>query len=496
MSADLPPDVVELVACAEVGPDDRRPALRETTFRADAWLPEETDRLIALFRADEPVEAIAAALGRGRAGVATRIGVLGLRRNSARGWTKLEDRLLVERYGAEATATIAGELGRSCAATYARAGFLGLTEGAPPPWTGWEDAQLRAGYADAVPVAQLATLIGRPASGVVSRASTLGLAHPNHPPDWTEAEAMMALDLADAGLRYARIAGRLAEAGYPRRSIRAFGLQLRKLGYGRGWGRAWTPEEDALLERAYGAGASLTPLRTRLGRSQHSIRWRAGCLGLAGTHASPHGFRAGPDWTEADEALLRAEYGRTPNPVLAARLGRTKGAMMCRANLLGLVHGYIRPFADRERAALDAAFAHGVAIADLAAALDRKACSVSKYATNHGLRFGRRSLRTSPPTIADILALATRPGPSRSEREGEAAGWGREGAPAIRRHTDAAADDPSPCQPRDDHQGDPPVQRQRRRRARRTLPERQARRGARDRRLAHRRRWRASARRP
>ena len=48
---------------------------------------------------------------------------------------------------------------------------------------------------------------------------------------------------------------------------------------------------------------------------------------------------------------------------------------------------------------------HGIAIADLAAALDRKACSVSKYATNHGIRFGRRTRRTPTPTLDDILAL-------------------------------------------------------------------------------------------
>lgn len=113
----------------------------------------------------------------------------------------------------------------------------------------------------------------------------------------------------------------------------------------------------------------------------------------------------GPDWTDAQEAFLREHYGKMPNQSLAAQLGRTKAAMFSRANLLGLVHGYIRPFSADETRALDLAFRHGVAIADLATALGRKACSVSKYATNHGIRFGRRPLRSPAPTLADILAL-------------------------------------------------------------------------------------------
>jgi hypothetical protein len=70
---------------------------------------------VTLFRADE---AIAAALGRGRAGVAARLAELGLRCNSTRPWSELEDGNLASRYGAVATAAIAGELGRSCAAVY------------------------------------------------------------------------------------------------------------------------------------------------------------------------------------------------------------------------------------------------------------------------------------------------------------------------------------------------------------------------------------------
>ena len=81
--------------------------------------------------------------------------------------------------------------------------------------------------------------------------------------------------------------------GFPRRTKAGFGPHLRKLGYGRGWGRPWTSDEDALLMRVYADGTSRTPLIARLGRTTHSIKWRAEYLGLRGTHANRDGFRSG-----------------------------------------------------------------------------------------------------------------------------------------------------------------------------------------------------------
>ena len=399
---DLDAAVVELAPCA---PARGTPPLREIAFRADAWTPAELDRLRRDCAAERAIGDIALDLGRGRAGVADKIATLGLRRNSARPWTELEDEELARRYGEDATATLAATFGRSCSAVYARAGALGLTEGAAPAWTPWEDAQLCAGYARGVPLLQLGALIGRPFSGLASRAAALGIAHASHPPDWSTAEAERALELAGEGHRYLAIVAMMAAEGFPPRTTSGFGQVVRRLGYGRGWGRAWTPDEDELLRRAYATAASLTPLRTRLGRTPCSIRWRAEYLGLRGTHCSPNGWRRGADWTEAQLALLRAEYGRTPNEALAAKLGRSKAAMFTRANVLGLVHGYIRPFAPDELRALAIADRHGVAIADLALALGRKACSVSKFATNHGYRFGRRPRAPEAPSLAAILAL-------------------------------------------------------------------------------------------
>lgn len=405
---DLDADLVELApapsAAAAVA------ALREMAFRADAWTPQETERLRTLFAADTALADIAADLGRGRAAIAERVTLLGLRRNSTRTWTELDDAELVRRYGDEPTAAIASDLARSCSAVYARAGLLGLAESNPPQWTAWEDAQLIEGYRRGVPVRQIGTLIGRPFGGISSRAATLGIVHANQPARWSPEETARALELAGAGHRYHAIMAIMASEGFPERTIRGFGPALRKLGYGRGWGRAWTPEEDALLTRAYAEGLSLTALRTQLGRTAGSLRHRAEYLALRGSHANRNGFRQGPDWTEDDEKILRQQYGRVPTRELAARLERTKAAVTSRANLLGLVHGYIRPFSDEETRALDIAYRTGVSIADLAEALGRKPMSLSKYASNHGYAFGRRPRHAI--TLAALLASEALPDPA------------------------------------------------------------------------------------
>ncbi|QOT74538.1 hypothetical protein H5V43_21955 (plasmid) [Sphingobium fuliginis] len=375
--------------------------LREMAYRADAWTPAETDRLRDLFASDMALVDIAASIGRSRAAIAERIFHMGLRRNSLRPWTELDDEELTRRYGENATAAIASDLGRSCAAVYARASLLGLSEGNPPLWTAWEDAQLVEGYRRGVPVRQIATLIGRSMGGVSSRACARGLVHANQPPGWSPSETRRALELGEAGHRYARIVEILVSEGFPCRSSRSFGLAVRKLGYGRGWGRPWTAEEDALLTQAYATGTSLTPLRQQLGRTAGSLRHRAEYLKLRGSHAMRNGWRGGPDWTEAEEQRLRDEYGKIPTTSLAAKFGRSKAAITSRANSLGLVHGYIRPFSDEENRALGIAYRTGISIADLAVALDRKAMSVSKYASNHGYHFGRRPRRAV--TLAQIL---------------------------------------------------------------------------------------------
>ncbi len=409
----LPFDLVELVPGPAMGPVVPTSPLREIPFRRDAWLPEEIASLRAGFTADVDLQAIADELGRTLAAVRTKIGELGLRRNSSRPWSEMEDSFLAQNYGLIATSGIACDFGRAPAAIYARAGLLKLTEGNPPPYTEWEIAQLRAGYEQGVPVSQLGVLIGRPVTGIASLASKLGIAHANSPHDWSAEEQQRALVLAEAGHRYRHIAAELLAEGFPERQHNAVGRVLRKLGYGRGWGRTWLPEEDDLLRCAYATGAKLTPLRERLGRTPNSIRYRAGELGLQGTHARPNGWRTEPSWTDEEIAVLRRDYGKVSTHALAAALGRKKGGVYNKAFSLGLVHGWMRAFSEEEERAIRIARAGSISLPDLGQALGRDPAVVSKHATRMGIPFATRPHKAPrgprrhrrPLDLAAILAL-------------------------------------------------------------------------------------------
>jgi hypothetical protein len=409
---DLEGDIVELVACP-APPSERLP---ELAFRANAWLPDEVEVLRTLFAADIEWETIAAALQRGVAGVRDKAVQLGLRRNSNRPWSEMEDAEVVRRYGAEAPATIAQDLGRAVTAVYARARLLGVSEPNPPPYTAWEDAQIVAGYAAAVPVSQIAALIGRPLSGMRARASRLGLRHRHQPADWSDEEATRALELAESGLAYRTLTARLASEGFPRREHLAVGQRLRILGYGRGWGRRWTADEDELIARAYAAGDSLTPLQSRLGRSLYSLHWRAGELGLRGTHARPDGWR-GRAWTAEEEARLREGYGKVAPAQLERELDRKWPAIRQRAAHLGIKHGWMRAFEPDEDRAIAIAWREGISIVDLSLALGRDPSVIGRRCKRDlGFTFSDRPIaapltaraRRAALTLADILALPTR----------------------------------------------------------------------------------------
>ncbi|HEX7783460.1 MAG TPA: hypothetical protein VF509_11700 [Sphingobium sp.] len=412
---DLDADIVELVPFVPLPTALDTAPLAELAFRADAWLPDETKRLREAFAEDRSIDEIAAMLGRRRAGVATRIHDLGLRRNSRRSWTGWDDRELTRCYAQEPSATLAARLGRGVSALYARARLLDLSEPGSPPYSGWEDAQLRAGYEKGVPVAQIAILIGRPFAGVISRASALGLRHACQPTDWSDAEMTRALELAATGARYVAIAQVLTAEGFPSRNSRSLGQRLRKLGYGRGWGRPWIAEEDEFLRHAYATGKSLTPLRERLGRTAHSIRWRAEALGLRGTHVHRDGFRQGPVWTAEEEARLRADYGKVPTREIAENLGRGVRAVLYRANRMGLTHGFMRAFRAEEDRAIRNAWNHGVSMVDVAQALGRDPAVIGKHAARIGCRFndparpvrGPKTRRANrmPVTLQSLLAL-------------------------------------------------------------------------------------------
>lgn len=406
---DLAADVVELAPY--VPPSVPAAPLREVAFRHNAWLADEIALLRSMFDEDRSIEEIAAALGRGRAGVSTKFYELGLRRNSSRPWTELDDAELIKRYGMESSSQIAQDLGRSSGAVYFRAFRLGLSEAASPPYTEWELAQVRAGYSAGVPVFQVAQLIGRTLSSVNSMACHLKIPHASAPDFWSLEETSRALSLASEGHRYLAIIEMLVEEGFPRRSKAGLGPKLKAMGYGRGWGRSWTSEEDDLLRAAYANGASLTPLTDRLGRGIYSIRWRAGELGLRGTHVSKAGWRTEPVWTEAERGIVRANYGKIPNKDLAKRLNRSLRAVYTLAHHLGLEFGNRQPYSADEDLALRIAWKHDLTISQTAAAIGRADAAVFKRMQKLGLSWSSPARPRLPvafegkPTLQQILTL-------------------------------------------------------------------------------------------
>lgn len=419
---DLGADVVELEACAP--PAATTTALREVAFRADAWLPHELDRLRELFAADIAFEEIAADVGRGLTAVRWKAGELGLRRNSLRPWSEWEEAELQARYGSEPASVIAQDLGRGVTAVYQRASLLGLQDEGAAPYTAWEDAQIRTGYAIGVPVGQIAAMIGRPLAGVVSRASSaLGLRHVNQPADWTAEEMSRALDLANEGHRYLKIIEMMVEAGFPRRTKNGFGQRLRILGYGRGWGRPYTEDEDDLIRKTYAEGGNLRDLASRLGRV--SISWRCRTLGLQGTHPKPDGNRQGPPWTAEEDAKLLAGYGKGKVKYLAVEIGRPLMAVYNRAWSLGLKSDWCHDFTPDEDRAIGIAWRHGIGLMILADATGRQTRVLSGRAERLGFKFsdperpvqpkggGRRKPRL---TLQEILALEPEQRPAAKRR--------------------------------------------------------------------------------
>jgi hypothetical protein len=168
---------------------------------------------------------------------------------------------------------------------------------------------------------------------------------------------------------------------------------------------AWSPDEDDLLREAYAKGERIDLLAKELGRTEKAAYSRAKKIGLTHPREIKGGFVTKPKWSDEEDALLRALYGEAPTKDLPARIGRSMRSIYQRAFELDLKHGYQRQWSRSELKALKIAHCRGLAVADVAHAMGRKAFSVSKYATNQGYQFGRRPLLATPITLEDILRL-------------------------------------------------------------------------------------------
>lgn len=94
-----------------------------------------------------------------------------------------------------------------------------------------------------------------------------------------------------------------------------------------GTGRAWSRKETALLQAEY-SHQSFSELETLFKRSRHSIKSRAGVLGLK------RGNRK--RWAPEEDALIKQLYPNTPAKKIAQRFGCTIYQIYNRAGHLGL----------------------------------------------------------------------------------------------------------------------------------------------------------------
>lgn len=380
---------------------DGMPLPATVAFRKNAWTPDELRRLRSLFDQDVSFEEIAGQLERPLHGVRSKACDLGLRRNSKLPWSRLEEEYLFDHYGTQPASEIALFLGRSPSAVYARATSLGLTQGNPPPWTDWEDDQLRNGYEKGVAVIRLAAELGRPPSGVNSRAHSLGIKHANGPKQFSPDDETRLLELAESGLQYSKIADLL------NRSKSTVKGALKRLGYERGWGKPWSVEEENALRVYYKEGKSLPSLALRLGRSADSLRWKAGNLGLSGTHPKPNGFRQGPDWTPEDDAFLRDNYHSMKAKDIATALGRPKAGIYNRAFHMGLKSGFHKDWTPETDKVIGIAYRNAVSLGDLSKLFGCDITTLSKRAAALGFQFSTRTAKApkGPRNLRPALTM-------------------------------------------------------------------------------------------
>jgi len=119
-----------------------------------------------------------------------------------------------------------------------------------------------------------------------------------------------------------------------KRSTASVHRMRRKLRLGGAAAKPWSAEQLAALTKWYGVKPPGV-LARELGRSIPAMKKKAAELGI--TTRSP-----APQWTPAEDELLRRSYRRTRLADLARRLGRTPGGLRMRAFKLGLMLPKVR----------------------------------------------------------------------------------------------------------------------------------------------------------
>ena len=193
-------------------------------------------------------------------------------------------------------------------------------------WTTADDERLRRRYAEGVPLADIATDLGRSVDALVARRTLLGIAPRREPRPWSAREDQLLRAAVEAQLPATLLASRL------NRSVEQVRARRRRLvDPARAGARPYSAADDALLRDGWATGASIGELARRLGRSPGAVRVRADALGL---HRPSRRRR----WTAAEDVAVRDGYanGLTCRSIAAGLSGRTPEAVAARARKLGL----------------------------------------------------------------------------------------------------------------------------------------------------------------
>ena len=242
-------------------------------------------------------------------------------------------------------------------------------------WTTAEDQRLRRRYSEGVPLADIATDLGRSVDALVARRTLLGIAPRREPRPWSALEDELLRAAVQAQLPATALAGRL------NRSVEQIRARRRRLDIARPGARPYTADDDALLRDGWVTGASLAELAQRLGRSPDAVRVRADALGL---HRPSRRRR----WIAAEDVSVRDGYanGLTCRCIAAGLSGRTPEAVAARARKLGLAT-YGRAWTPLEDARLRH-LAPTRSAAEIARALGRTSEAVRQRSRRLGLASG------------------------------------------------------------------------------------------------------------
>jgi hypothetical protein len=192
-------------------------------------------------------------------------------------------------------------------------------------WTPNEDRVLRRLYPGGVPIAEIASRLGRSVDAVSERRRTLNVpARPRSRP-WSEREDQLLHAATQSSVPAQALADLLDR---PPEQVRRRRRAL--LGAGT-TPRPYTPDEDRAIRDAWGPEVDVVALALRLDRSPGSVRSRAGAIGC---HAPVARHR----WSGYEDAALRDGYelGLTCAEIAQQLPRRTASAVVARAAKLGL----------------------------------------------------------------------------------------------------------------------------------------------------------------